>query len=141
MIVVDASIAAAWFLDERQSPFAAALLQSEVELIAPDLMPAEVGSALVRAFRRNLIASEEVGKGLATITAGLVTLHPTTPLLTAACDLACKLRGSIYDATYLELARRNAALLVTADGRLAGMAASLGVRAHRPEDGPLPDRV
>lgn len=141
MIVVDASIVAAWFLNQQQSPFATALLQMEVELIAPDFMPAEVGTALVRAFRRNLIASEEVGKGIAAITAGLVTLHPTTPLLADACDLACKLRGSIYDATYLELARRSAALLVTADGRLAGMAASTGVRAHRPEDGPLPDCI
>ena len=92
---MDASIAAAWFLEETQSAFAADLLNRDHDLIAPDLVAAEVGSALVRAFRRNLISSEEASNGLSAIVTGLMTLHATAPLLVDASAIACRRRCSI----------------------------------------------
>lgn len=139
MIVVDASIAAAWFLAEHHSPFAAALLQGRRELLAPDLMAAEVGSALVRALRRKLVTGDEVSKGLAAIVSGLVTLHPIAPLLVDASIIAGRHRCSIYDAAYLELARRTDSMVVTDDARMAQIAGDLAVPVHRPADGPLGD--
>lgn len=141
MIVVDASIAAAWFLEEVQSTFATDLLHREYNLIAPDVMVAEVGSALVRAFRRKLISSKEVSRGIDVIVTGLVTLHTTAPLLTDASMIACQRRCSIYDASYIELARRTGSTIVTDDARMAEIARALAVPAHRPTDGSLSDPI
>lgn len=141
MIVVDASIAAAWFLDESHSPFAAMLLESDADLMAPDLMAAEVGSALVRGYRRNLISESEVSNGLAAIVGGLVTLHPTTPLLVGASAIACRHRCSIYDAAYLELAHQTGGLLATDDARMAEIARAISIRVHCPDDGPLGEQT
>jgi predicted nucleic acid-binding protein len=138
-LVVDASVAAAWFLAEEHATFAAGLLTSSHDLTAPDLLAAEVGNALVRAFRRQLVTDKEVHDGIQRLISGLTTLHPSAPLLPNAADLACRLRCSIYDAAYLELARRTGAIVVTNDARLAEMAAALAVHAHRPGDGPLPE--
>lgn len=139
MIVVDASVAVAWFVPEEHTPFATALLEMPRDLIAPDLIVAEVGNALVKAYRRKAVRQERVRAALEHLVMGLVTLAQSTPLLAEAADLACRLRCSIYDAAYLELARRTGALVVTADARLAGLAAAVAVRAHRPGDGPLPE--
>lgn len=138
MIVVDASVAVGWFLPEGQSEFSHHLLQTAQDLVAPDLLVAEVGNALVKAHRRRMIRSERVRGSLERLVLGLVTLQPTTPLLPAAAELACTMRCSIYDAAYIELARRSAAIIVTNDARLAEVARSVAVRVHRPEDGPLP---
>lgn len=137
MIVVDASIAVGWFLVETQSEFADHVLRTSRDLMAPDLVVAEVGNALVKAHRRRMIRSERVRGAVERLLTGLVTLQPTTPLLPAAAELACTQRCSIYDAAYIELARRTGAIVVTNDARLAEIARAVAVRAHRPEDGPL----
>ncbi len=137
MIVVDASIAVAWFLNESHSPFAASLLRGDPDLIAPDLMAAEVGNALVRAHRRKLASDSEVSNGLAAIVSGLVTLHPTAPLLLGASAIACRHRCSIYDAAYIELARRTGGILATDDARMAEIATALTVQVRRPSGGSL----
>jgi hypothetical protein len=139
VIVVDASIAVAWFLPEEHTPFAVVLLDLTRDLIAPDLLVAEVGNALVKAHRRRMIRQERVRAALERLTLGLVTLSASPPLLPNAADLACRLRCSIYDATYIELARRTGAIIVTNDARLAEIAVALAIRAHRPGDGPLPE--
>jgi predicted nucleic acid-binding protein len=138
LIVVDASIAVGWFVPEEHSAFASELLLTPRDLIAPDLLVAEVGNALVKANRRGLIRSERVRGAVRRLTLGLVTLDATSPLLPEASDLACRLRCSIYDAVYIELARRAGALLVTNDTRQAELAVTVAVRVHRPRDGPLP---
>ncbi|OHC81211.1 MAG: hypothetical protein A3G73_01560 [Rhodospirillales bacterium RIFCSPLOWO2_12_FULL_67_15] len=51
IVVVDASVAAMWFLPEPHSESAALLLDAKCELIAPDLMRLEVANALAQAAR------------------------------------------------------------------------------------------
>ena len=51
MIVVDASVAVKWFLVEAGSEAAPALLETESEIVGPDLLLIEVAGAIVR--RRN----------------------------------------------------------------------------------------
>jgi predicted nucleic acid-binding protein len=138
MIVVDASVAVAWFVPEAHAAFAIDLISVPRELVAPDILAAEVGNALVKAYRRGTIKAERVRPSLERLTLGLVAMEPSTPLMPAAADLACRLRCSIYEATYIEQARRLGALVVTNDARLAELALAVAVRVHRPEDGPLP---
>ena len=45
-LVVDASIAVKWYVPEANSTQAAAILESGAELLAPDLLVAEVGKVL-----------------------------------------------------------------------------------------------
>jgi hypothetical protein len=139
VIVLDASIAVAWFLPEQHAVFAAGLMEGRNDLTAPDIIVAEVGNGLVKAFRRGVIKQERVQAAVRYLMASLIDLRPSTPLLPNAADLACRLRCSIYDATYIELARRTAALIVTDDARLTEIARSIDVRVHRADNGPLPD--
>ena len=54
-LVVDASVAVKWFLPEAQSDAARALLGSGHDLIAPELVYAELGIALVKRVRKGEI--------------------------------------------------------------------------------------
>jgi predicted nucleic acid-binding protein len=137
VIVLDASIAVAWFLPEEHASFAAGLIAGRVHLIAPDIIVAEVGNGLVKAFRRGVIKQPKVLAAVQHMMKGVIDLQPSGPLLPNAADLACGLRCSIYDATYIELARRRSAVIVTNDARLAEIGRSIHVSAHRPADGPL----
>ena len=138
MIVLDASVAVAWFLPEQHASFAAGLVAARRELTAPDIIVAEVGNALTKAFRRGDIKQPRVVAAIQHLSSGIVELQPSVPLLSDAADLACRLRCSVYDAAYLELARRRRISIVTDDARLAQVAGSINVRVHRPGDGTLP---
>lgn len=138
MIVLDASVAVAWFLPEQYASFAAGLVAARHELTAPDIIVAEVGSALAKAFRRGYIKQPRIVAAIHHLSSGIVELQPSVPLLPDAADLACRLRCSVYDAAYLELARRRRIPIVTDDARLAEVAGSINVRVHRPDDGMLP---
>jgi predicted nucleic acid-binding protein len=138
VIVLDASIAVAWFLPEQHAAFAVALMERPRGLTAPDILVAEVGNALVKAFRRGVIKQHRIVAALHRLTSGLVALESSLELLPNAADHACRLRCSIYDATYIELARRTGSVIITDDARLADLARSIAIRAHRPDDGPPP---
>lgn len=125
--VVDASVAVKWFgIAERFIPQAHALLDSHlrgsVQIHLSELVPYEVGSALMR--------SREEGLPWPT---GLfwtsdfvwVTLDPQTAEATRDLVLAYGL--SYYDASYLALALREHALLVSDDQLLLDAAESEGV--------------
>jgi predicted nucleic acid-binding protein len=50
MIVVDASVAAKWFLPEKGSSAALALQEGPSQLAAPDLIRMEVAAAITKAL-------------------------------------------------------------------------------------------
>jgi predicted nucleic acid-binding protein len=116
-IVVDASVAALWVLDQDGTP-RADRLRSEGGLIAPSLITAEVGSAIWKAVRRGAVSRADA---LAAIEAALLpfeALHPIEPLRSRALALAIDLDHPIYDCFYLALAEREGAPLVSADRKL-----------------------
>ncbi|HWB47930.1 MAG TPA: type II toxin-antitoxin system VapC family toxin [Stellaceae bacterium] len=57
MMVVDASVAIKWVLDEEGSPIARRLLDDEL-LIAPDFLIVECANILWAAVRRNRLTAE-----------------------------------------------------------------------------------
>jgi predicted nucleic acid-binding protein len=60
MIVVDASVAAKWFVAKDETPHAHGLLNDTWKLLAPTLIRFEVHAALTRHFRTSKAPEAEV---------------------------------------------------------------------------------
>ena len=136
IVVVDASVAAMWFLPEEQAETAALLLTSQFELIAPDLIRLEVGSALLKALRRKQIAPADCEEALRTLLPAAVRFVPTSNHVFTAFGIAQRLGGSIYDATYISLAQSLDAPVITNDAQLAAIARKARVKAMMVSEGP-----
>jgi predicted nucleic acid-binding protein len=126
-LVVDASVAVRWYLPEKGAEQAAEILSRPERLIAPELILAEIGSAV---WKR--VMKDEVGLGLAM---QIVThapqqfsaLKPLDLLAADAMRFAAELRHPIYGCFYLALAQREAATLVTVDKLLGSLAGKAGL--------------
>jgi predicted nucleic acid-binding protein len=114
-IVIDASVALKWVLDEPARQAADALLDEE--LIAPALWLIEAANALWRRSQRGEISGHEAAARLAELTNAPVTTTPIETDLAAAAALANTLGHPVYDCLYLALAIREATHVVTADSR------------------------
>jgi predicted nucleic acid-binding protein len=133
--VVDASATLAAFFEDEADPFADAVLASIAE--GATRVPAhwllECGNALHVAVRRGRIDATERDLAAVRLAALPVAVEPIGPLQ-AVLAIAERHDLSAYDAAYLELAIRRAAVLVTRDERLAAAAraARHPVRWRRP---------
>ncbi len=126
MIVVDASVAAKWFLPEPGEAAAQELLSSGQKLVAPALIRVEVAAAITRKVRLKEIQSQDAASAvqlwLRALVDGVVTLVADESDIEQAVKLALELRHSLQDCLYLALAVRLAVPLVTADEKFAGRA-------------------
>ena len=127
-LVVDASVAASWLLQDESDPRAEAALSALEE--GPGLVPLlwhyEMRNVFLVAHRRGRLGPE----GLAERVAALGDLPLETDGaadLAAALTLAARHGLSFYDGLYLELACRRGGRIVTLDGRLATAARAEGV--------------
>ena len=137
VLVIDASIAAAWlFDDEDDRRAAAALTRIETDAaLVPQLWHLEVRSALLAAERRGRIRADEIDDRLRFLQE-LPVRTDAEPNLGDAFALARTRRLSFYDALYLELARRRGAALATLDAALARAAAAEGIPPVEPAEQP-----
>jgi len=117
--VVDASVALKWYLPEPESELAGRLLDPEHDLIAPDLLFAEVGNALWKRWRRGEIGLGELRDPLAALAAVPFDVRSAAPLLSAAAEVAVVSGCTVYDGLYVALAIETGAPLITADRGLA----------------------
>ena len=125
-IVVDASVALKWVLDEPGSEAAVAL--RDHELIAPALWLAEAANALWRKARTGEITAEEANARLSELRKAPVASLSMEPHLERALMLAIEIGHPIYDCIYLALALHHGTHVVTADRRFAA-AANIPARA------------
>ena len=126
--VVDASILAAWFLDEKSDPRVEAAFDTvtRVETRAPILLYYELRNALLVSERRNRITeamSAAFLRDLALLPIRLRAAGGDASLMT----LARARKLTVYDAAYLELAKREALPLATLDRALEKAAVAEGV--------------
>ncbi len=126
--VVDASILAAWFLDEKPDPRVEAAFDAatRVETRAPNLLHYEIRNALLVSERRNRISEAMSAAFLRDLALLPIRLEPAgddASLMT----LARKRKLTVFDAAYLELAKRQALPLATLDHALERAAAAEGV--------------
>jgi len=124
-LVIDASVAVKWVLDEPATERAVALRDSDADLIAPSLVHAEIGSALWRATLRGDVTALDAARALNVAVSHYSRIILLAALADGALDLAIKLRHPIYDCFYLALAQRERCALVTADRRLLNAARSV----------------
>ena len=98
-------------------------------LLIPDLCLLECASVLLKQVQRQLLSLDECRALLADLLQ--LPLRPTSAseLAVAALEQAMALSLSVYDASFLALALKHDALLITADKQLAKAAASLGCLA------------
>jgi predicted nucleic acid-binding protein len=126
--VLDASVTAAWLLDDEggvRANAALARLETEVALV-PQHWHLEVRSALLGAERRRRIRADEVDERLRTL-GELSVRTDTEPRVATAFALARRHGLSIYDAVYLELAQRSDAPLATLDQAMSRAARATGL--------------
>ncbi|MGN6683018.1 MAG: type II toxin-antitoxin system VapC family toxin [Devosia sp.] len=117
MIVVDASVAVRWLADEANSESALTLLKRE-DLVAPDLLAAEVGSALRRKEKDGELTHDQVVDGLRLIF-DRVTLHPPTiNSMIRAVEISATMGHPIYDCMYVGLAEALGGRFVSHDVEL-----------------------
>ncbi len=114
-VVIDASVALKWVLDEPGKEAADALL--EEELIAPSLWLLEAANVLRRRTQRGEINDEEAKERLTELYNAPVTTTTIEDDLLAAADLANVLGHPVYDCLYLAMAIRENTYVVTADSR------------------------
>lgn len=126
--VLDASIAASWFLPDEQSETAEGLIGALG--IAPGLVPAlfwfEARNLFVMAERRGRLAP---GAALAATLKlrSLPLVDGGTGNDVSIVDLALRHGLSGYDASYVALARSSSMPLATADRKMAAAARSEGI--------------
>ena len=117
-LVVDASVAIKWFVDEPGADRARSLWETRPGLVAPDLLVPEVCSALWRKVRLGQAVPEQAAEATLRLSAKLIDLRPTAILASRAMMLALELDHPVYDCFYLALAESEQSAMLTADRRL-----------------------
>ena len=126
--VVDASILAAWFLNEKADPRVEAAFDTvtRVETRAPILLYYELRNALLVSERRNRITEAMSDAFLRDL--ALLPVQLELPVEEASLMTLARVRKlTVYDAAYLELAKREALPLATLDRALEKAAIAEGV--------------
>ena len=131
-LIVDASVAVKWFFREADSQRALALKQRNQDLIAPELILAEIGSAAWKKRMKNEIDAAQAVFVVRQASLVFSSLVPMSELAEAAMHLSATLLHPIYDCFYLALAERERAPIVSADDKLLGAAKRMkGVEGRR----------
>ena len=134
--ILDASVAAKWFLPPNSEPLAEESFrildgysQGEIQLFVPDLFWPEFGNVLWRAVRLGRISIESADEAVGSLLDLGIPTSPSGPILPEAFSIAVNFQRSVYDAVYVALAVSAKRLLITADERLANaLAAHFPVR-------------
>jgi predicted nucleic acid-binding protein len=131
-LVLDTSVAAAWYLPETFSPEARRwrdrLLAGDVQMLVPNLHYWEMANVLRTYVRRG-----EIEPSLAR---DLYTLHldaplePAEPDRSAVLDVALEYDATAYDAVYIGLALLHDASLLTAERTTTPWVVRLGARVQ-----------
>ena len=130
--VADASIVAKWFLEEEVSSDARRLRDDYasdlVELDAPAILPFEVLNAAKYAM---VFSADELRRVAEALDAFAIPIRPLEgSLALAAVDISSSTKLTVYDASYIALARELDATLYTADSAILAATKRLKHAAH-----------
>jgi len=121
IVIVDASVLVKWFVDEKETKIALRLRtdyeNGNVDIWSTHLMPFEVLNALRYSQELGQDEIEKIGDSLAR---SQIALYPVLDgnLRETCIRLAFKYGLTIYDASYVALARSADKILYTADEKL-----------------------
>ncbi|MGH8524973.1 MAG: type II toxin-antitoxin system VapC family toxin [Gammaproteobacteria bacterium] len=118
IVVVDASVAAKWYLDEPYGDAARSLVTSGADLIAPDLILAEFANLTWKRLSRREITEQQATAMVDHLPYMFLHIVPCLALRKPALSIAVALDHPVYDCFYIALAAERNINLVTADMRL-----------------------
>jgi predicted nucleic acid-binding protein len=90
-LVVDASVAVKWLVDESDREAAHSLLDTDERLIAPDLVVIETGNVLWKKIRRGEITSHQAVLGVQELPTYFEQLMRYTPFVARAVAIAAQI--------------------------------------------------
>lgn len=123
-LVLDASTAILWCLEESLTPYATAVfgeIEAGADIYVPHIWPLEVTNALVKAYRRKHISRDELfeyGNRLSSLPIVVDTEEVAGRAFRELLPLAERRQLTTYDSPYVELALRLDLPLATADSNL-----------------------
>ena len=130
-VVLDSSVTLAWVFDDETTPAIRQVFEGIVErgAIVPGLWWLEVANSLTVAVRRKRIDSEFRRAALSDLALLDIGTDQQTASLawSETLNLADQHRLTLYDAAYLELARRRGLPLATLDQELRAVAVTMNV--------------
>ena len=132
MFVLDASVSAAWLLNDESSAYADRLLKrlaAGVEAVVPAIWRYEMANVLWVGVRRERLAAADAEQLSQWLAALPISVDPGSveAVPVGVANVAASYDLSIYDAAYLELALRKGLPLATLDQRLASALKKAGV--------------
>ncbi|GAP72645.1 type II toxin-antitoxin system VapC family toxin [Candidatus Symbiothrix dinenymphae] len=123
-ILLDANIFFAVILNEPEKERIIELTRG-AEMVSPEVVPYEIGNALLAMLKRRRLTKEQVVKSFNTfdfIPKNLVQIN-----VAKAIEIACMFDIYAYDAYYLEVANRLRLPLLTLDKRMQNNAQELNI--------------
>jgi predicted nucleic acid-binding protein len=131
--VADSSVGIGWIHPSQSSELTRRLLEEAKNgavIYVPALWHLEIANALLVAVRRKLITEGQRAVGLTLLSQLRVIIDDETNRLafSIVSELAARHSLSVYDAAYLELARRKSVPLATRDEPLKAAAKRSGVK-------------
>jgi predicted nucleic acid-binding protein len=125
--VVDASVVGAAFFNEARSDEARVFLATYDDLIAPDLLFAEIASLSAKKVWRGEADETAARRAVRTLRQVVAEFIGGAALAETALALSARHRFSAYDAFYLSLAEARGLQLVTFDEKLIDRANAAGL--------------
>lgn len=134
-LVLDASIALAWYLPGQGNDYAAVVYESlnsgADQASAPLLWRVELASVLLRSYRRGDVSETHALQALADAEQLPIALFDIQLSAVEIFRLGKRYRLSGYDAVYLELARRLNLPIASADRGIRSAAARHGISVFK----------
>jgi len=131
-LVIDASVLIKFYVPEILSDRAGRLLanmeKKDIDLLAPDLIYPEAGNILWKKQRLKELTRSELEEITDAILSLPLKIEPSKPLLPLAVDIAIAYGMTVYDASYLSLAKVYETTLITADRKLVHVLARTDLR-------------
>ena len=115
ILVVDASIAIKWFVEEERRHFARRLLGEDVTRAAPALILTEVANALRKKVASNEVTADQARAALAALPDCFSNLIASEAILATAFEMSLELNHFLGDCVYLACAQLVGGQMITDD--------------------------
>ena len=131
-LVIDASVLIKFYVPEILSDRAERLLakvgNKDIDLLAPDLIYPEAGTILWKKQRLKELTHSEAEEITDAILSLPLMIEASKSLLPLAVDIAIACGITVYDASYLSLAKVYETTLITADRKLVDILAKTDLK-------------
>ncbi len=117
ILVVDASVAVKWFVEEDGRADALAVLRCKADVIVPDLFFAEFANVLRKKRHRGEVDAHQASQAISSIGGFIMHVVRCIDLIERAFQWAERVDHSIYDCLYLTCAEAHGTKFVSADAQ------------------------